>query len=97
MQDTQDWLKLDDCKGADDQTEDSPATPEKQGGITWGEAKADASWNSPEQEQPELSHDYGCNNVFDDDSFQVVSKKKRKGKNAARSGNVPRGRGPRRN
>ncbi len=42
--------------------------------------------------------DYGYDDVFDDESdFTVVqSKKKKKGRQAARPGNVPRGRGPRR-
>lgn len=101
MQDTKDWLKGDDGKSTIDQAKDGPATPEKAGGIPWGEAKADANWNSPEKEQPELSHDYGYDNVFDDETFDdwavVGSKKKKKGgKQTGKPGNVPRGRGQRR-
>lgn len=100
MQETKDWLKGDDHKSNVEPAEDGPATPEQPVGVPWGEAKADASWNSPEKEQPELLDDYGYDVVFDDESFDdwavVGSKKKRKGKQVARGGNVPRGRGPRR-
>ena len=100
MQDTKDWLKGDDHRSSADRAEVGPATPEKPGGTPWGEAKADASWNSPEKEQPELLDDYGYDDVFDDESFDdftvVTNKKKKKGQQAARLGNVPRGRGQRR-
>ena len=100
MQDTKDWLKGDEQTTTVEQAEAGPATPEKPGSIPWGEAKAGASWNSPEQEQPELADDYGYEDVFNDESFDdwavVENKKKKKGKQAARPGNVPRARGPRR-
>lgn len=99
-QDTNNWLKGDDGKSTVDQAQNGPATPEKPGGIPWREAKTDASWNSPEKEQPELLDDYGYDNVFDDVScgeWTVAgSKRKKKGKQVARPGNAPRGRGPRR-
>lgn len=98
LQETEDWLNGDDSKRAIDQGEVGPKTPEKPGGIPWGEAKADA--NSPEVEQPELLDDYWNVDVLDDESdFTVVeSKKKKKGKQAAQAGaaNVPRERGRRR-
>lgn len=97
MQDTKDWLKGDESQqSAVEQAEAGPATPEKPGSIPWGEAKAGASWNSPEQEQPELADDYGYDDVFNDESFDdwavVENKKKKKG----RPGNVPWARAPRR-
>ena len=72
-----------------------PQTPEKPANLPWGEAKADASWGSPEKEQFEVLNDYRYEDVFDDESdFTVVeSKKKKKGKQAAGVSNMPRGRG----
>ncbi|KAL3152107.1 hypothetical protein ABBQ32_001211 [Trebouxia sp. C0010 RCD-2024] len=97
VQDIKDWLAGDGPNGSVDPAEVGPTTPTKQA-VPWGEAKADASWGSPDQQQPEVLDDYGYDDVFDDESdFTVVqSKRKKKGRQAARPGNVPRGRGPRR-
>ena len=98
MQDTKAWLTADDAKGGNGQAAVGPQTPEKARGTPWGEARADAAWDSPEKDHPELAHDYGNIDVFDDESdFTVVeSKKKKKGRQQATPGNVPRGRGQRR-
>lgn len=98
MQETRDWLTGNGPNGTVDPAEVGPTTPTKPGAVPWGEAKADANWNSPDKEQPQVLDDYGYDDVFDDESdFTLVqSKRKKKGRQASRPGNVPRGRGPRR-
>lgn len=98
LQDTKDWLKGGESKAIKDSAQAGPQSPDKSGSVPWGEAKADASWGSPEKEQLEVLDNYGYDDVFDDESdFTVVEgKKKKKGKQAAGVGTVPRGRGRRR-
>lgn len=102
MQDTKAWLAADDARAPEDPADVAPLTPEKSKGTSWGEARADASWDSPGKDLPsdpfdDPLHDYKLGDVIDDESdFTVVeSKKKKKGRQQAAAGNAHRARGRR--
>lgn len=73
-------------------------TPGNQDATPWGEAKADAAWDSPEQLQVEDEEQLEANDILSIaalDNFQVVGSKKKKGRQQNASGNTNGGRGRR--
>ncbi len=97
LQDAKNWLETSAATGTTFDADLRPVTPGNQDATPWGEAKADAAWDSPEQLQLE-DEQYEANDILSiaaPDDFQVVgSKKKKSGRQQNAPGNTS-GRGRR--
>jgi len=98
LQDANNWLETSAATGTTFDADLRPVTPGNQDATPWGEAKADAAWDSPEQLQLEDGEQYEANDILSIaalDDFQVVgSKKKKSGRQQNAPGNTS-GRGRR--
>ena len=98
LQDAKSWLETSAATGTTFDADLRPVTPGNQDATPWGEAKADAAWDSPEQLQLEDGEQYEANDILSiaaPDDFQVVgSKKKKSGRQQNAPGNTS-GRGRR--
>ncbi len=99
LQDAKSWLETSAATGTNADADLRPVTPGNQDATPWGEAKADAAWDGPEQLQLEDGEQYEANDILSiaalDDDFQVVGSKKKKGRQQNASGNTSGGRGKR--
>ncbi len=90
MQDAKSWLETSAATGTHFDADLRPVTPGNQDATPWGEAKADAAWDSPEQLQLEDGEQYEANDILSiaalEDDFQLVGSKKKK---PGRQQNVP--------
>lgn len=81
FQDTQGWLEMGDASSTQVDAASRPMTPGNQDATPWGEAKADASWDTQQQQQLEDIEKYPEDEFLDiaaPDDFQVVGRKKKK-------------------
>ncbi|DBB04235.1 TPA: hypothetical protein ACH3X1_013259 [Trebouxia sp. C0004] len=99
IQDAKSWLETSAAAGTTFGADLRPVTPGNQDATPWGEAKADAAWDSPEHLQPEDGEQYEANDILSIaalDDFQVVgSKKKKSGRQHNAPGNTRCARGRR--
>ena len=100
LQDAKSWLETSAATNTTFDAHLRPVTPGNQDATPWGEAKADAAWDSPEQLQLEDGEQYEANDILSiaalEDDFQVVgSKKKTSGRQPNARGNTSGRRGRR--
>ncbi len=96
MQDTDDWLRADAVKNVVQDPEVRLSAPEKQASTHWGNAKPDASWGGPQEEEPEEGDDILAEAEAEDFTLVVTKKNKKKGRQDDAPSAAGRGRGRRR-